>query len=253
MNAVKPPGLALESADGVQVIQDVVGPLDVAVHHRGRRAKPAPVRFPVDLEPAGRPALLRRDALPHPLGQDLGPPAGQRALPRVPKAREDLAHGEGGDTGHGLDLGGGEEVGEHARKTPPGLPDEVEVVVEGESRVVPALEEDGRRAPLHGPADLGHDLVDGERVGLRVSRLPVEGAELTVGDADVRVVGVRVDGERHLASGMEAAAHPIGELTQLEQGGLGQEPPALLAGEAGAVVELGADRLEHRAPVSRPS
>jgi hypothetical protein len=35
----------------------------------------------------------------------------------------------------------------------------VEVVVEGQRRVVAALEEDGRRAARHGPLDLGHHLV----------------------------------------------------------------------------------------------
>ena len=209
---------------------------------------PQPVRLAVDLEPAGRAALLRGDPETDALREDLGASAGERSLPGVAEALQHLANGERRDAGHRLDLGRGEEVRQHVREAPPGLADQVQVVLEGEGRVVPSLEEDRGGAPLHGPGDLRHDLVDGEGVGLGVARLPVEGAELAVGDADVRVVRVRVDRERHLAAGVEAAAHGIGELADLEQGGLGQEPPALLAGEPDLAVDLGADRLLHRLP-----
>jgi len=131
------------------------------------------------------------------------------------------------------------------RKPPARLPDERRVVVEGERRVVPALEQHRGCAARGRRRDLGEDLVDGQRVRLRVSRPAVEGAELTIGDAHVRIVRVRVDHERDGLVGDPREPDLVGEPTRLEEWRLGQEPPALVPTEPLAVERLVADLGQH--------
>src|SRR5207245_7629094 len=55
-------------------------------------------------------------------------------------------------------------------------------------------------------------------VPFRVLRPPIERAELTVGDAHVRVVDVPVDDVGDHVLGVQAPPRPVGEVPQLEQG-----------------------------------
>jgi len=110
---------------------------------------------------------------------------------------------------------------------------------------VAALEQHRRRALGRGELDLGQDFIDGERPRLGIARLPIEGAELAVGDADVRVVGVRVDDERHALVGDAGEPNLLGEGPQLEEPGLGEEEPALVAIESLSVARLVGDAIEH--------
>ncbi len=136
------------------------------------------------------------------------------------------AIGLAGHLGDRLDLRGGEEVRGDAGEAPPGLANERQVVVEGKGGIVSALEEDGGRAVARCRLHLGHHLVHRERVGLLVAGLPVEGAELAVGDADVRVVRIRVDDEGDLL--LRDAPEPLllGQAAQFEKRRLGEEPHA---------------------------
>ena len=228
----------LKIADRVEVVEEVVGALDVAVHHRRRGLEPAPVRLAVGLEPGAGTALLGLDPPAHALREDLGPAAGERPLTGLPEPVEHLADAEAAHLRDGLDLGGGEEVRRHAGEAAARLAHEGRVVVERQRRVVAALEEHRRRALLGRELDLGEHLLDAERVGLGITGLAVEGAELAVGDADVGVVRVRVDDEGDGAVRDPREPDLLGERAQLEERRVREEPAALVAIEALAVERL---------------
>ena len=73
---------------------------------------------------------------------------------------------------------------------------QVEIPLERDVRIVPALHEDLHAAQRLRLVDLRADLLERERVPFAVLRPPVERAEAAVGDADVRVVDVAVDDVR---------------------------------------------------------
>src|SRR3990172_12380909 len=66
--------LVLKGADRIQVFDHVVVGLDVAVHHRRRRAEAERVGLAVHLEPAGADAFLVGDLAAHALPHNLRPP-----------------------------------------------------------------------------------------------------------------------------------------------------------------------------------
>ena len=70
---------------------------------------------------------------------------------------------------------------------------QVEVPLERDVRIVPALEQDLHAADRLALVDLGADLLEAQHVALVVLGPAVERAELAVGDADVGVVDVAVD------------------------------------------------------------
>ena len=82
---------------------------------------------------------------------------------------------------------------------------QVEVPLERDVRVVPALDQDLHAAERLRLVDLRADLLERERVALAVLRPPVERAEAAVGDADVRVVDVAVDDVRDDVAGVQLA------------------------------------------------
>ncbi len=124
------------------------------------------------------------------------PPPGMRVEPGVAQARERLPHGQLRAARDVLDLGRGERV----QVDPVALLDraeEVLVVVDPEVGVVAALHQDAGAADRERLLDLLEDDRLREQVALvAVAGAPVEGAEVAVGDADVRVVEVPVDDER---------------------------------------------------------
>ena len=117
-------------------------------------------------------------------------PASRRRVERVPgcvqlRAARDV-----------LDLGRRERV-QVDRVALLDRAEEVLVVVDGEVGVVPALHEDAGAADRERLLDLLEDDRLRQQVALgAVAGPPVEGAEVAVGDADVRVVDVAVDDER---------------------------------------------------------
>ena len=107
-----------------------------------------------------------------------------------------------------------------------------------------ALQQHRGRSPGSRDLDLGQHLVDRERPRLLVARLAVEGAELAIGDADVRVVRIGVDDERHDALRQAREADVAGKGADLQQRRLRQEIPPVLALEPLAVERLLADLVE---------
>ncbi len=237
-------GVVLERPDRVQVVEDVLRPLYVAVHHRGRALEALPVRLPMNVEPGLGPPLFRLDARSHSRRENLGAAAGQGRLAGLSEPGEDLADREARDLGHRADLRRREEMGRDLREAPACLPDEREVVVEGERRIVAALQQYRRRALDRGGLHLREHLVHGERVGLGVTGLAVERAELAVGDADVRVVRVGVDDERHRPLGQPPDARGVGERAELKQRCGGEQIEAVLAVESPAALDPLPDGVE---------
>jgi hypothetical protein len=79
-----------------------------------------------------------------------------------------------------------------------------------------------------------------------MSGFAVERAELAVGDADVRVVRIRVDHERDATLGDSPEPDLLGERADLEQRRLDEKPAAVLAIETVARQDLVADALERQ-------
>ena len=238
--------LVLERADRVQVIEDVVGRLDVAVHHRGGRPEAPAVGLAVDA-----PARLRarpswaRCAVRTRSESTSAPPPGSVRWPASQRRSSTSVDREARRPAPWCWISEAvKKCGVTCGKRRARLADEGEVVVEGQGGVVAALEQHRRGALRRGELDLRQHLVDGEGPGFRVARLAVEGAELAVGDADVRVVRVGVDHERHRAARDSRAKRDfVGERAHLEQRRLGQQPAPRRV-EPLAVERLVADLIE---------
>ncbi len=169
--------------------------LDVAVHHRRGRRHAEPVRLAHHVEPLGGLRLLRRDDVAHPVNQDLAAAARDRVEAGVAQARERLPDRQLRAARDVLDLRRRERV-QVDLVALLDAPEEILVVVEREIGMVPALHEQA------GPAERERllDLLVDDRLREQVALAPiagaaVEGAEVAVGDADVRVVEVAVDDE----------------------------------------------------------
>ena len=100
---------------------------------------------------------------------------------------------------------------------------QVEVPLERDVRVVPALHQDLHRAERLGLVDLGADLLVRERPSFGVLGAAVERAEPAVGHAHVGVVDVAVDDVGDDVVGMLLAPHAIGFGAEFEQRGVGIE------------------------------
>ena len=96
---------------------------------------------------------------------------------------------------------------------------QVEVPLERDVRIVPALHQDLDAADRLALVDLGADLLEGQDVALGVLRPAVERAELAVGDADVGVVDVAVDDVGDDVLGVLPPALGVGQPAQLEERG----------------------------------
>src|ERR1051325_7433195 len=114
---------------------------------------------------------------------------------------------------------------------------QLQVPLERDVRIVPALEEALHPADRFALVDLLADLLERQHVALAVPGAPVERAELAVGDADVGVVDVPVDDVGDDVLGVELPAPLVGERAQLEERG------PLVELEVGA--ELGTGAADH--------
>ena len=170
----------------------------MAVHHRRRRRHAEPVRLAHDVEPLVGLRLLRRDDRADAVDEDLGAAAGDRVEAGVAEPRQRLRDGQLRAPRDVLDLGRRERV-QVDRVARLDRAEEVLVVVDPEVGVVAALHEEPGAADRERLLDLLVDHRLRQQVPLaHVARAPVEGAEVAVGDADVRVVEVPVDDERDL-------------------------------------------------------
>src|SRR3954463_16236750 len=94
---------------------------------------------------------------------------------------------------------------------------QLEVPLEGNVGIVPALEQDLHAADRLALVNLGADLLEAQDIPLIVLRPAVEGAELTVCYANVRVVDVPVDDVGDDVFRMLAPPLPAGELPQRQE------------------------------------
>src|SRR5688572_477402 len=95
---------------------------------------------------------------------------------------------------------------------------QVQIPLEGNVRVVAALNENLDRAQSLRLVDLGADLLERERVSLLMLRAAVERAKAAVGHAHVRVVDVTVHDVRDDAVRMLRLTHAVRLDTKLEEG-----------------------------------
>ena len=205
--------------------------LDVAVHHRRRRRDPQPVRVAHDAEPLVRGRLLRRDDLADAVDEDLRAAAGERVEARVAQAREGLRDRQLGAARDVLHLGRRERV-QVDRVALLDRAEEILVELDPEIGVVAALHEERGAAEGERLLDLLEDDRLRQQVALAaVARAAVEGAEVAVGVADVRVVQVPVDDERHAVGLGLAGAQLVGGAADLDEVARAQELDRLVVGD----------------------
>ncbi len=176
------------------------------VHHRRGRRHAESVRLAHDVEPLVRGRLLGSDDPADTIDEYLGATTGNGVEPCVAQARQRLRHGQLRAARDVLDLRRRERVQMDlvARLD---RAEEILVVVDPEVGVVAALHEEPRAADGERLLDLLVDDRLGEEVSLaRVAGAAVERTEVAVGDADVRVVEVPIDDERHLRGVVRAVA-----------------------------------------------
>ena len=148
------------------------------------------------VQPLGGLRLLRGDDLAHPVDEDLAAAAGDRIEPGVAEPRQRLGDRELRAARDVLDLGRRERM-EVNRVALLDRAEEILVVVDAEVGMVAALHQQAGAAERERLLDLLVDHRLRQQVALApVARPAVEGAEVAVGDADVRVVQVPVDDER---------------------------------------------------------
>ena len=121
--------LILEGSDRFEMLDDVLGCFDVAVHHGGRRAESERMRFAVHVEPALCEILFVRDLFAYSLGEDLGPAAGEGRLPGVFESAQHFLQRESGHRRHALDLHGAPKMRCDLRVALAHRADELEVIV----------------------------------------------------------------------------------------------------------------------------
>ena len=242
MKARKPPGLVLQLADAPHVLDALLERLDVAVHHRRRRRHAEPVRVAHHVEPLVRVRLLRRDDVADAVDEDLAAAAGERVEPGVAQPRERLPDGQLRAPRDVLDLGRREAV-EVDRVAALDRAEEILVEVDPEVRVVAALHEDAGAADRERLLDLLEDDRLRQQVALaRVAGAAVEGAEVAVGDADVRVVDVPVDDERDAAGIGLPVAELVRDAADGDEVARAEQRDGVLVGDALAVERSLEDR-----------
>jgi hypothetical protein len=188
---------AMNPAQALQMLDAVHRGFAEPDHHAGRGREPALLCEPHHLDPAVRRLLLGADPPANLVREDLGATARQAFEPGRDQAVE---HGSGGYPLHVrdvLDLGGREGVDLDRGEGGADPAQQVFVPREVKVRMVPALHQDAAAADRHQLGDLLGEYRPRVDVALGMARRPVEGAELAVGDADVRVIDVAIDQVGH--------------------------------------------------------
>jgi hypothetical protein len=213
--------------------------LAYAVHHRDRGLHPGLVRELHDLQPPVGASLFPSHDIAHPLHQDLAATARDRVQTRALELPDDILGIHPEHRRKEINFARAESVNVNGMIGLNVL-EQVEIPLERDVRIVPALDQNLHAAHGLRLVDLLADLLERKRVPLVVFRPPIERAETAVGDADVRVVDVPVDDERDHVIRMLLSPDPIGFGTKLD--------------ERGALVEI--QEVAHQAAgrnASRPS
>ncbi len=174
--------------------------------------------FFLDPEPLFRLGLLAGDALADFIHQNFAAPARDAVESRLAELPHNFGDGQSETLAEEHDFGGRKAVDVN-RVMPLDVAHQLEVPLERNVRIVPALEQNLNAADRLALVDLGADLLEAEDVAFAVLGPSIECAELAVGDADVGVVDVPID---------DVGDHPlrvmppplgVGELPQLEERG----------------------------------
>ena len=169
------------------------------------------------VEPLRRLRLLRRDDVAHAVDEDLAAAARERVEPRVAQPRERLPDRQLRAPRDVLDLRRRERV-QVDLVALLDRAEEILVVVDPEVGVVAALHQHAGAADRERLLDLLEDDRLRQQVALvAVAGAAVEGAEVAVGDADVRVVEVPVDDERDPVGIGLAAAQLVGDAADRDE------------------------------------
>ena len=186
------------------------------IHHRDGRLQAEPVRDLHDFEPAIGSRLLARDLIAHTLHQDLAAAARNRIESGRHQGLDDRfdRHAEAAR----------EEIDFRRRKAVDvngmmalDVAEQIEIPLERDVRVVPALHQDLHAADRFQLVDFSADLFVRQQIPFRVFRPAIECAEFAIRDADVRVVDVSIDDVRDDGFGMQPPARFVGETAELVQ------------------------------------
>ena len=188
--------LVLETPDARHARDALLHGLAEADDHRRRALHADFVRRAHDVEVVVGRNLLRAHAAPHGVVEDFRAAAWQAREARILQAQQRLADGETRFPCEMLDFRRRERMDDELRKFALDSTQHIEVVVEAEPRIKPALNHDLRATRLGRLAAFREDFVRREQIGARVVLLAVERAETAFVLADVRIVDVAVDQER---------------------------------------------------------
>ena len=210
-----------------------------AVHHCHRCLHALVVRELHDLEPAIGSCFLGGDDVAHALNEDLSAPARNRIEARAAKLANDLDRIHTEQLREEIDLARTEAV-DVDRMIALDVLHQIQVPLERDIGVVPALNQDLDSAKCLELVDLGPDLLEGQRVTLAMFRPTGERAKPAIGNADIGVINVAVDDVRHHIAGMFLLTDAVGLRAQLEQRGVGikVEKVAAFAHAAGRKVSV---------------
>ena len=170
--------------------------------------KPGAVGRGHDLQPLGARAFMRRNLLPHPVHQDLGPAPGDGTQPRVHQAAKQFFQTQPVVFGHKKNLRRRKAV--HRQAEVPDEAHQFQVIGQRQLRVEAPLEQDAAAAVVLEFHELGRQAVPVKDVAVVGPGRPVKSAETAARYADIGVVDIPVDDEGDPVAGIETPAHLIG-------------------------------------------
>ena len=182
----------LLNAQAIQMLDAIFERFDVAEHHRAARIQPQLVRDVHDLQPRVGFAFQRSDAVAHRVHEDFAAAAGDAAESGVLEFRDDLAQRHLEYFGKMLKLWRAETVDIDVRIFRADVRKHVEIPLDAELRMVPALQQNLHAADGGEFVELLIQLLAREHIVVVVFLRAVERAELAIHVADVRVVDVAV-------------------------------------------------------------
>jgi hypothetical protein len=162
--------------------------------------------------------LLPGDALPHFVHQDFAAPARNAVQSGAAELADHRRHRESKPLAKEDDLGRGKSVNVD-RVVSLDVPHQIEIPLERDIRIVPALEQDLDASDRFALLDLGPDLLEAQDVALVMLGTAIERAELAISDTDIGVVDIPVDDVGDHVFGVLPPPLGICQLAQLQKTG----------------------------------
>ena len=175
-----------------------------------------------DLEPTIGAGFLASDQVAHTLHENLPAAAGYRVEPGAHELTNHVACVHAERLREEVDFRWGKAVDVN-RMIGFYIPQKIEIPLEWDVRIVPALHEDLYRAYLLRLVDFPADVLVRQRPTLRVLWSAIEGAETAISNADVRVIDVPVNDERYDVARMLLPPNAIRLGAELEERRVGIE------------------------------